>query len=368
MPWTRLLLRLGLVAALVVPVAAARAADPKPEPCAGIFTTDPADDAVYSPGGSADVVGGLEDKAPDQLEVLNTFLNYKAGADGKKALTINITIKNLTRDVPTGLSSTGGNWYYGYFLYKDRVRYVRAANTGSGDITYAYGYVTSSTHGGDQAGGVYQKEGDTTGSFSEGPNGVVSIVIPEAIGGKAGETLGSVGGSAETIEGQDDFVGVNHQADTAPDKYSITDPAADLPGYTVAECSGSGAPAPTPAPGGGTTTPPTSGGGTTPPAAGPEALPFKAASSLGSAKKAKKKKSLSFKVTAGKAITNLKLALKPAKGGVAVGSATIKSLKAGTSTIKLKVKKLKAGKYVLAANGTVDGKTMGTTQAVTVKK
>jgi hypothetical protein len=359
--------RLALVALLAVPVATAGAADPAPTPCTGIFTTDPADDGTWGPGGSADVLGQLEDKAPDQLEVLNTFLNFKAGADGKKALTINITIKNLNRDIPQGVSSTGGNWYYGYFVYKERVRYVRAANTGSGDITYAYGYVTSDTFGGDPAGGVYQKEGDTTGTFTEGANGVVSIVIPEVIGGKLGEKLISVGGSAETIEGQDDFYGVNHQADTAPDKYSITSPDPEMPGYTVVDCpAGGSGPAPTATPAPGTTPPPSSGGGTTPAATTP--LPLKAPSSLGSAKKANKKKALSFKVKASKPITNLRLALRPAKGGKPVATATIKSVKAGSTTVKFKVKKLKAGKYSLLANGFVDGKEQGTTQSVTVKK
>jgi hypothetical protein len=357
--------RLALAALLAIPVATATAADPAPAPCNGIFTTDPGDDGLHSPAGSADQTGDLATKAPDNLEVLNTFFNFKPGADGKKALTFNITIKNLTRDVPTDLSSTGGVYYYGYYVWQNRVRFVRAVNKGSGDIAYGFGYVTSATYGDDPAGGVYQTEGQTTGGFVEGANGVVSIVVPEAIGGKAGELLASVGGSAETIEGQDDFYGFNHQADMAPDDYSITAPKAELPGYTVTDCpagatTNTGPAATTP---GGTTPPPATGA----PAA-PATLPLKAASSLGSAKKAKKKKALSFKVTAGKPITKLRIAIRPAKGGAPVGTLTIKALKAGTTTIKVKVKKPKAGKYTFAANGIVDGKELGMTQAVTVKK
>ena len=369
MPWTRkraplLLSLIALGVVMAVPAGAAA-----PTPCNGIFLTDAPDDGVFNPGGQADLVGATDGPAPENLEVLNTYVNSTGGQ-----VTMNITLKNLTRDVPQGISSTGGNWYYGYFVYQDRVRFVRAANTGSGDITYAYGYVTSGDYGGDDIGGIYQTEGDTTGTFTEGPNGVVSIVIPPAIGGKNGETLGSLGGSAETIEGEDDFFGINHQADTAPDDYSITSPAEDGKSLTVTECPASGggaAPTPDPGTGGGTPTPPPSSGGgsTPPPAAAPASLPLKAASTLGSAKKAKKKKSLIFKVKAGKPITKLKLALRPAKGGAPVGKATIKSLKQGSSKIKLKVtKKLKAGKYVLVANGVVDGRTLGSTQSVKVKK
>jgi hypothetical protein len=258
MPWTRnrfpLLLGLLTLGALAVP---AGAADPAPAPCNGLHQTDAADDGVYNPAGTADLLGLADEQAPEQLEVLNTFVNSKGGQ-----VTFNITLKNLTRDVPQGVGSTGGNWYYGYWLYQDRIRFVRAANTGSGDITYKYGYVTSenAAYGGDDLGGVYQSEGDTTGTFTEGPNGVVSIVIPPVIGGKNGETLKSLAGSAETIEGQDDFAGFNHQADIAPDEYSISDPTEDAKSATVTECPATGGgPAPTPDPG--------TGGGTTPPPA-----------------------------------------------------------------------------------------------------
>jgi hypothetical protein len=372
-PLHRALLVAGLLATPVALATPAQAA--APTPCNGIFTTDASDDGVFNKGGQADIAGATDEQAPDQLELLNVFVNSEGGKT-----TLNLTIKNLNREVPQGVSSTGGNWYYGYWLHGGRVRFVRAANTGEGDIVYKYGYVTSETQGGDKVAGVYETEGDTTGSFNEGPNGVVSIVIPPEIGGKPGETLGALAGTAETIEGRDDFAGVNHQTDESPDEYSQVDP--EGPSLTVTACPAAGG-------GGGTTPPPTGGGdpgggtgGGTPPAGGGstpaptpapaapgEFLPLKAAANLGSARKGKKKRALSFKVTASKPISNLRLALKPVKGGVAVGTASITSLKAGTSKVKLKVtKKLKPGSYVLASNGVVDGRTLGATQKVKVKK
>ena len=136
----------------------------------------------------------------------------------------------------------------------------------------------------------------------------------------------------------------------------------------------------TPPPGGGTTPPPSGGttpppsGGTPPPSSGSTltTLPFKAASSLGSLKKAKKKKALSFKATATEAITNLKLKLLDARKGsrTVYGTATIASFPEGSRVIKLKInrKLKKKGKYTLLATGTAQGKSLAVSQAVTVKK
>ena len=349
-------------AGIAVGTAPAGAADPAPTPCNGIFQADPKGDGVYNPVGSADFLGTQDEQAPPQLDVTNVFLNYKAGADGKKALTVNIQLDNLTKETMTGPGGSGGNWYYSYFRFDERTRYVRAANQSGDEITYAYGYVMDSDDG-DPESGVYVEEGDTTGTFTEGPGGVVSIVIPEAIGGKPGATLEALAGTAETIEGRDDFAGFNHQTDTAPDEYSVSKP--EGPTYKVVECPADGGTTTTPT----TTTAPSDGPPPpTPQSGAPATLPFKAASTLGSARKAKKTKSLKFKVTAAKAISSLRLALKP-KRGPAVGTASIASLKQGTSTIKLKTtKKLKKGTYTLSAVGTVDGHVAGTAQKVKVKK
>ncbi len=142
--------------------------------------------------------------------------------------------------------------------------------------------------------------------------------------------------------------------------------------------------------GGGSTEPPPSGGGgggggsTPPPTTNPSpgsgsaltTLPFKAASTVGSAKKAKKKRSLSFKATADQDISTLVVQLLTGKPGAkqkVVGTYKVAAFAKGTRSIKLKLsksvaKKLKKGKYTLASRGTVNGQNLQATQAVTVKK
>jgi hypothetical protein len=140
---------------------------------------------------------------------------------------------------------------------------------------------------------------------------------------------------------------------------------------------------------GGSTPPPSSGGGggggstpppsTTPPASGGSTLttlPFKAASTIGSAKKAKKARSLSFSATADQDISGLVVQLLTGKPGAkqkVVGTFKAATFAKGTRKIKVKLsksvaKKLKKGKYTLAARGSVNGQALQATQAVTVKK
>ena len=329
----------------------------KPAPCNGIHVVDAAGDGEYDSSGTfpgSPVFPGAA-PAPDNLEVLNLFFNYRPGSDGKKELTANITIKNMSAETHDGPGGSGGNWYYVHYTYGGVSQYVRAANQ-DGEFTYAYGNVSEE--------GVYTKEGDTTGAVFDGPEGVVQIVVPEALGGKPGETLTGAFAAADTIEGQDDFFGLNHHADLAPDESDPTAP--DGKDYTVKECP--------PASGGGTTTTtPTTTAGPPPPApnqpAGPTTLPFKASSTLGTARKAKKGKTLRLKVTAGKPISGLRVAVKKFGGkSPAWAQATVANLKQGTSTIKVKVKKsLKKGKYTLQAQGVVDGQASSVTQTVRVK-
>jgi len=120
---------------------------------------------------------------------------------------------------------------------------------------------------------------------------------------------------------------------------------------------GDPAPAPPP-PGGGDPAP-------SPPAA-PAALPFKAAKSIGSARKARKSKRLAFRVSAGEAISGLTVQLR--KGSKVLGTARLASLPKGSRTLKLRVKRLKAGSYTLVATGSVGGAQQTATQKVRVKK
>jgi hypothetical protein len=350
---------LGTAAIAVAAGAPAGAADAaKPTPCNGVFAVDPAGDAEYDANGTPP--GGATPGQPN-MDITSFFLNHKAGADGKPVLTANIVLKNLDMTQPEGqgFGTTGGLYYYAYWTYNDEVRFVKAYPDGD-QLVYGFGTV-------DPDSGVYTTDGETKGAAFMGPDGIVQIDIPEEAGGKVGEKLGGLLATTETIEGQDDFFGINHHADWTPtadgDDASISSPNGK--DYTVEACPPETGGTPT---GGGT------GGGTTAPApaapSGPTTLPLKSASTLGSAKKAKKKKSLRFKVTAGEAITNLRIALKDRAGKKpAFAQASIASLKKGTSYVKLKVtRKLKAGKYRLDATGFVNGQGSSVSQKVTVKK
>ena len=354
---------LGIAALLALSVmftAPAQAAPPAP--CNGMFATDPTGDAEYDSMGS---LGGGKPGQPN-MDITGVFFNYVPGA----GLTFNTVLANLDKTLPpaSDFGASGGIWYYGYYKHGDQTRFVRAANQDGGEISYAYGYVEPDV-------GAFITEGDTTGSFNEGANGVVSIVVPDSVGGKPGETLGGFLARVDTIEGEDDFFGINHGVDHSTLKDGGEDEdIADPNGldYKVTECPAGGA---TPPPSGGDTPPPPSGGGggsTPPPASTPPSqsfttLPFKPAkAALGSARKAKKK-GLAFKAAANADITNLVVKLLKGKKAIATGKAA--TFKQGVSTFKLKKsKKLKKGKYKLVATGVVDGKSLSVTHAVSVKK
>ena len=137
----------------------------------------------------------------------------------------------------------------------------------------------------------------------------------------------------------------------------------------VTGATGGGTTPPPPPDGGGTTPPPTGGGDTGSPAPAPEAgpLPFKVPSTLGSAKKVKKKKALTFKATASEAIDNLRVSLVDSKKKV-VARTSVASFPKGSKTLKLKVRRLKAGRYSLVSEGDVNGQHRVQSQAVRIKK
>jgi hypothetical protein len=364
MPWTRKRSSLAIAAllALCAATAPAGAVDAaKPAPCTGMFATDAAGDAI-TPGG----ISGTEGEGQPNMDLTGFFFNYRADKDGKTVLTANMVLKNLDKTVPDPYVVSGGINYYFHWSSGGESRFVKAENPSGDTITYGYGTVNEE--------GVYTTDGETTGAFFDGPDGVVQIDVPAEWNGKPGEKLEKVLAVVDTIEGQDDFFGFNNHADSAghaaEEDASVTTPNGQSD-YTVTVCPAGAAPpagGETPPPSGGTTPPPSGGGSTPAPAAAAGPLELKVPKTLGSAKKAKKKKSLVFKVTAREAIANLKIALKPAKGP-AVAQATIKSLKAGTSKIKLKAsKKLKKGKYLFAAQVEVNGQVRSMSVRVAVKK
>jgi hypothetical protein len=348
---TARLLAAGALLAIPVLAGSAGAADPKPEPCAGMFSTDAAGDATI-PAGNID---GGDEPAPANMDLLGTFLNFKGGV-----LTYNLKIKDLSKKLPEAPQATGGIYYYGHWAYQDDIsRFVKAVNKSGDAITYHYGVVVFP--------GSYFTLGTTTGSFSEGPEGVVSIVVPAAQA-PAGGTLPGLLAAVDAIEGEDDVAGFNLNTDSDVEKPDPIAPnGAD---YTVAECPAAPAVTATPTPSATPSAGPGGGGTTTSkPAAQPTALPISVSSAIGSAKKVKKARGLALKVNASKPVTGFQVQLKKAgpKGAV-VAQGKAAQLKKGANTVKLKAKRLKAGRYEIVAVGNVDGQIASYRKAVTLKK
>jgi hypothetical protein len=326
--------RLAIAAAAVAAaalVAPAGAAD-KPVPCGGAYLlTDKAGDTNFDPSGQ----GLPGSSAPDNTDITGLFFDYQNGK-----LTANIEIANLTKEVPPPSDSQAGIWYYVFYNYKGKDRFVKAINRSGGDIEYQSGYLDSESVPGFI---VYATDPTPlTGEFHEGPKGVVSINIPEGIGGKEGEKLGLASATVDYIQGPDDANGVNNRIDQAPD--DGTPPNGK--NYIVTPCGSTGATGPT----------------------GAATLPVTAGKTLGKAKKAKKGKSISVKVRSTAPVTNLSAKLKKSSGkGGTLASGKLAQLN-GAGKLKLKFKKtLKKGKYALLLAGTVNGSTQSAKLAVKLK-
>jgi hypothetical protein len=329
---------LAAAAAAIVSVPAG-AAD-KPAPCAGYTLTDKLGDQAFDATG----LGLSSTKAQDNADITGLFFNFQGGK-----LTANIEIAKLDKTLPSPSDAQGGIWYYVVWSYQDQVHFVRAANRDGSTIDYASGTIDTDT-------GVYKTDpGAVTGAFYEGDKGVISIEVPAGVGGAAGQTLGLASATADYIQGADDQAGINNHVDTTPDSYTS---APNGKNYKVAECGTGGGP-----------TGPSGPTGPTGPTGGTDtSLPFRAANTIGKAKKAKKGKTLKVKVRSTKPITKLSVTLKKSNGkGKALATGKLKSLN-GVGKLKLKLrKKLKKGRYLLLATGTVDGTKRSAHQPVLIK-
>jgi hypothetical protein len=290
----------------------------------------------------------------DNMEIKGFFFKHEP-AKGADATTVNIIIKDLTRDLPTG--NTAINWSMKY-TFNEKVYFVRSVVDYSGGEAHEWGEFTAT---GAPAGvsGTFQYKGETPGKLHEGPDGVVQIVIPQDNGGKAGSTISNLEVSSNTGKSA-----VPTAAATPSRGVAYPNDTATTGKYTAAACDAATAP-PTTAPSGPAPAPAPSGTGSSTPAAttGPAALPVK----LASAKvKAPKKKSLALKLTSSEKITGVVAQLRSASGTVAKGKLAAIS---GKGTLKLKLaKKLKKGKYTLDLVGKdASGAQRSTSAALTVR-
>ena len=224
----RLRLLVGLLA-LIACFAVSAPAMANPTPCTpdGLLYDDPGDQA-FDPSGLGNA--RLSHAAQANADITGVFFTLDRAADGTPSVNANISIANLDQTLPPIADAQGGLFYYVVYSFNGATRFVRASNarTPTGNsITYGYGAV--------DAQGVYHTDGSTTGQLFEGPDGVVQIKVPADFGGKPGDTLISAEGTADYMQGYDDFFGLNNHVDEAPDGASVVNPAGGID-YTAADC------------------------------------------------------------------------------------------------------------------------------------
>lgn len=281
--------RLTLAALILALTASAVGAQTtaKPEPgCGGVSSNDATGDQA-----------GLTVSAGANYDIKSMFFL----TEGNK-VTANLGITDLNKDVPAGATDIA--WYV-QWTAGDETKFVKADVDTKSNVAFAYGTLANN---------IFSEEGETSGKFYEGKDGVISIVIPNSsitakklegpiAGSYSAQNVPMVGGRLE-------------QADAAPDEGAGKD-------YNAVPCAGPAT-------------------GATPP------LAVKLTTKSASAKKAKK--SVSVKLTASEAVTGLSASL--VKGTKTYAKGKLASAD-GAATLKLKVKKkLKAGSYSLKLQGT----------------
>lgn len=315
------LMRTAAAAAIVALAAASTAGavdETKPEvSCYGNAFTDKAGDNVRAHPAFAGEPG------TDNLDLLSGFFKYDTA---KKEQTVNIRVKDLTKQVPQGSTST--QWQAEWVGSKGVLTWVRAVTDFSGLVTFDWGgqQPTPATT-------FNVRQGATTGKLFEGKDGIVQIVIPADVE-PAGTTLKSIvvhayepvqalpGAAPTPIKG-----GQLYEQDNAAVRGTFT---------VGAPCPAAPAPAPAPQDAPKPTQPPQANDG------GP--LPVKVLT-----RSAKRGKTLKLKLRSSEAITQVAAQIK--KGKKVFGSGSLKQLE-GTQTMKLKVKGLKKGSYVVDVAGT----------------
>jgi hypothetical protein len=185
-----------------------------PAPCNGKFLiADKAGDQQYQQQGNQVFA------APANADVIGVFFRVD---DGK--VTANLAISDLTKTLPPDFEAIR---YRAYATVGDQIRYFQALLTADG-VKYSYGHQPDGAPS-------YSEDGETTGTFFEGKNGVVQIVLPADAGGKPGTKLNATSGSIGLLKNGDapaeaQLPPVYYGVDTAPDG------AADGPSTTPVAC------------------------------------------------------------------------------------------------------------------------------------
>lgn len=347
-----------LIAALVAATISAPAQQgAKPAPECGVQITDKK--------GDHNATAGDADAEDFNLDIITGWFAYDA-SKGDKAVTANLLINDLSKRVPSG--ATGIVWNV-VFVIGDQTRFVRTLVDFSGTY-YEYGtyHPVSDTN----PIARFQYEGTTEGQMVEGPNGVLTVVVPKETGAVPGADLktpfATGSASKQAIPGAvpSPSRGLSTNIDTAPDNGA---PGVGGKLWKVAPCpKDGGIPA-------GSSAPP-SGVPTAPPSSDPQPQPAPApapgSQEQGSgplpvsvltkkARTLKKGKTLVVKLDASEPVT--KLAAQLRKGSKVLATGKLAKL-SGKGKLKLKLKgKLGKGKYVLDLAGSDARGAHRTTQA-----
>jgi predicted acyl esterase len=181
-----LLVAAVVAAGLIAPNASAIDETKPATSCYGLAFSDPAGDQV--PGGA-----GAQPSARENLDLLGAFFKFDA-AEGAEAATVNVRVKNLSKEIPPGRTSV---------VWAVRLRTPESGGTTvwatvnlAGSVTYHYGHSELLVEGTYRA----VRDGATTGAFFEGADGIVQIVLP-AEAQIAGEVIGPpVVNAVEAVE------------------------------------------------------------------------------------------------------------------------------------------------------------------------
>lgn len=200
--------RLGaaLVGAVAVfgAVTGPAAAAPAPD-CQGNLFTDPRGDAgdkrlqVVNPNHLLDP---LSLPVGNNADIVDGFLT----TDPDGTVRINLQVADMSKTVPQG--ATALSWYFGYQIDGvDTPEFVSATSDGTG-YTFNYGHYDK----------LYTTDGTTSGDVVEGPDGFVSIVLPDPY---QGDTIKETYGTAFIETGVGDpsvaYASSLDPADSAPE-------------------------------------------------------------------------------------------------------------------------------------------------------
>ncbi len=321
-------------AAVVAVAAAAAGAAPAhaqaPTPCTTIIKSDPSgDQTTYVVGQDAG-----QASEPDG-DITGIFINRTP-----EKTTLHLVVANVAKKVPDAADSLV---YRIFYTANGTSRYIESGVRVTGSEPY-YDFGTFE--------GRLVSEGDTTGAWTEGPNGVISIDVPAEAGGAMGVKFSEMYGFASYGRGA-----IVTPTDYIPDGGNTGSRMA----WNGLPCPAGGAPA-APAPATPAAVNPNAGGEARPAAAqGPLVVSVRPASLK--AKKVKKARKLKLALDAREQLKNVSVTLK--KGKKSMGAARIASLtNISKFSLKLKKKGLKKGAYSLLVKGT---RADGSSGAVTLK-